>query len=232
MNPQKSSSAKVTIAKDGPYIVSGDLPLSKTIIGADAGGESVEWRQGQTYPAQAQYALCRCGRSANKPFCDGSHAKSGFDGSETASRQAYLDQATVIRGAALSLTDVESLCAFARFCDPNTTVWRLVRKSDDASARQNFVDQTCACPSGRLVAWDNASGQAIEPKYEPSIALIEDPAKGCSGPAWLRGGVPLIGADGFAYEVRNRVTLCRCGASQNKPFCDGSHAASGFSDEN
>jgi hypothetical protein len=79
-----------------------------------------------------------------------------------------------------------------------------------------------------LVAWDNETGKPVEPEYEPSIALIEDPAKNCSGPVWLRGGIQVIGADGFKYELRNRVTLCRCGASQNKPFCDGQHAAIGF----
>ena len=78
------------------------------------------------------------------------------------------------------------------------------------------------------MAWDNASGQAVEPTYEPSIGLIEDPTKGCSGPIWLRGRVQVVGADGFKYELRNRVTLCRCGASQNKPFCDGAHAAINF----
>lgn len=76
------------------------------------------------------------------------------------------------------------------------------------------------------------TGESIEPKYEPAVVLIEDPGKGCSGPLWVRGGVQIVGADGFAYEVRNRVTLCRCGASQNKPFCDGSHASIGFDDEN
>ena len=176
------------------------------------------------------FALCRCGQSVNKPFCDGTHTKVGFDGTETASRKAYLDQAEVMRGPAMSLTDVERLCAFARFCDPNGQVWNLVTQTDDPRTHKDFVRQTCDCPSGRLVAWDNATGQPIEPKYEPSIGLIEDPAKGCSGPLWLRGGVQLIGADGFNYEVRNRVTLCRCGASQNKPFCDGSHASIGFSD--
>ena len=39
------------------------------------------------------------------------------------------------------------------------------------------------------------------------------------------GGIPIHGADGQAYEVRNRVTLCRCGRSANKPYCDGAHAA-------
>ena len=78
-------------------------------------------------------------------------------------------------------------------------------------------------PSGRLVAWDNETGKPIEPKLEPSLGLIEDPVEQCSGPIWARGG--------HRYEVRNRVTLCRCGASKNKPFCDGTHAAIKFRDE-
>ena len=131
----------------------------------------------------------------------------------------------------MSLTDVESLCAFARFCDPHGKVWNLVNETDEPTATKQFVGQTCACPSGRLVAWDNATGKPIEPAFAPSIGLIEDPAQHCSGPIWLRGGVPVIGADGFEYEIRNRVTLCRCGASKNKPFCDGAHASIGFSDD-
>jgi CDGSH-type Zn-finger protein len=46
----------------------------------------------------------------------------------------------------------------------------------------------------------------------------------------VRGGIPVVGADGVTYEVRNRQALCRCGASSNKPFCDGSHASIGFKD--
>ncbi len=231
LNQKKSVHATVTIAKDGPYMVAGDLPLTKQTIGTNATGESVRWVPGQAYPPQARYALCRCGHSARKPFCDGSHTKVRFDGTETASRETYKDQAKVFQGPGMSLTDVESLCAFARFCDPHGQVWNLVNQTDDPSARSHFVKQAGDCPSGRLVAWDNASGHAIEPNYAPSIALIEDPAKGCSGPVWLRGGVQVIGSDGFKYEVRNRATLCRCGASQNKPFCDGTHAAIKFSDE-
>jgi len=92
------------------------------------------------------------------------------------------------------------------------------------------VQEACDCPSGRLVAWDKATGKAVEPAFEPSIRLIEDPANDCAGPIWLRGGVEVVGADGAGYEVRNRVTLCRCGASQNKPFCDGSHVGVHFKD--
>ena len=231
MPTKKPTAAKVQIVKNGPYLVSGSLPLQKQTIGTNAAGESLRWVPGPSFPEQAQYALCRCGHSANKPYCDGSHSKVGFDGSETASRASYQAQATVIRGPRMSLTDAESLCAFARFCDPHCQVWNLVNQTDVPAATKLFTQEACDCPSGRLVAWDNETGQAIEPKYEPSIGLVEDPANACSGPLWLRGGIPVTGADGHAYEVRNRVTLCRCGASKNKPFCDGTHAAIHFRDD-
>ena len=223
--------ATVRITTDGPYLVSGTLPLATQVIGTNPEGESVRWQQAKAFPPHAQYALCRCGQSGNKPYCDGTHAKVGFDGTETASREPYLDRATTTRGPVMSLTDVESLCAFARFCDPNGQVWNQVNATQDPAVRKDFVRQACDCPSGRLVAWDNATGLAVEPKFTPSIGVIEDPVKECSGPLWLRGGVQLVGADGFAYEVRNRMTVCRCGASQNKPFCDGSHVTMGFSDQ-
>ncbi|TLY82659.1 MAG: CDGSH iron-sulfur domain-containing protein, partial [Gammaproteobacteria bacterium] len=84
------------------------------------------------------------------------------------------------------------------------------------------------CPSGRLAALERATDKPVEPPLPVSIGLIEDPAEGVSGPVWVRGGVPVTAADGFKYEVRNRITLCRCGASKNKPFCDGSHVTVGF----
>jgi len=148
-----------------------------------------------------------------------------------ASRKPYREQAKLIEGPVLSLSDAESLCAFARFCDPNGQVWRLVKETDRAKAKEAFVRQTCDCPSGRLVAWDNETGKPIEPKLKPSLGLIEDPVEQCSGPLWARGGIQVIAADGFRYEIRNRVTLCRCGASKNKPYCDGTHAAVKFRDE-
>jgi CDGSH-type Zn-finger protein len=231
MQPNTAEHAKVQIVKDGPYMMSGKLPLSKQTIGTNAAGESVQWVEGPAIATQPKYALCRCGRSATKPFCDGSHAKVGFDGTETASREPYRDQAVETRGPSMSLSDAEGLCAYARFCDPHGQVWNLVSQTDDPSARKLFVKQVGDCPSGRLVARDNVSGHAIEPKYALSIGLIEDPAKGCSGPIWLRGGIQVIGSDGFKYEARNRITLCRCGASKNKPFCDGAHASIGFNVE-
>ena len=228
MSQSYTATARVQITPNGPYLVSGGVPLGTQTIVTNQAKESVTWQPGADYSAQAQYALCRCGHSASKPFCDGSHAKIGFDGTETASRKPYREQAKTIKGSAMTLTDAESLCAAARFCDPNGQVWQQVTFSDQASVRAHFILQTGDCPSGRLVAWDNATGAAVEPAFAPSIALIEDPAENCLGPLWLRGGVQVVAADGFNYEVRNRVTLCRCGASKNKPFCDGSHISIGF----
>jgi CDGSH-type Zn-finger protein len=225
---KNETDARVLVSKDGPYLVSGNVPLSGQTIVADIAGGSETWTEGKTLPAQEAYALCRCGQSKKKPFCDGTHARIKFDGTETASREPYLEQAKVFDGPALALMDTESLCAFGRFCDPNGQVWNQVERSDEPAIRAIFVRQVENCPAGRLVAWDKATGKSVEHKLPVSIGLVEDPAQQCSGPLWLRGGVPLISGDGFAYEVRNRVTLCRCGQSRNKPFCNGTHAAIKF----
>lgn len=219
---------KVVVTNDGPYLVTGAVPLSKLSIGTDAQGGSETYVEGGTFPVKEQYALCRCGRAKTKPFCDGTHAKIGFDGTETADRRPYRAQAAVLDGPTMQLSDAQSLCAFARFCDPNGQVWSQVAKTDDPSVRATFIRQVGNCPAGRLVAWDKATGKALEPDLPASIGLIEDPAQQCSGPIWLRGGVPVVAADGFEYEIRNRVTLCRCGESKHKPFCDGTHAAIKF----
>jgi CDGSH-type Zn-finger protein len=80
--------AQIEIAKDGPYLVKGGLPLSEQLIVTNAEGESLDYAEGKKYPAQPQYALCRCGQSGTKPFCDGTHGKVHFDGTETATRAA------------------------------------------------------------------------------------------------------------------------------------------------
>ena len=225
MKKKEHHGAKIEVTKDGPYLVSGGVPLGEQWIETNAEGESLDYREGKTYPTSQQYALCRCGQSGNKPFCDGTHKKVSFDGAETASRVPYSDRAQTIEGPTMLLTDVENLCAFARFCDPKGQVWNLVQQADTPETRKLVEHEAGHCPSGRLVVWDRATGEAIEPKFEPSLGLIEDTAKKVSGPIWVRGGIPVVSVDGEAYEVRNRMTLCRCGRSANKPFCDGSHAA-------
>ena len=226
----KESRPKVLVSKDGPYTVDGEVPLLRQTIVSNSEGESLDWREGERIPLPPGAQLCRCGQSETKPFCDGSHAQAEFDGTETASRAPYLEQAEEMDGPTVVLTDAERLCAFARFCDPKGRIWNVVQRSD-AEARAIVEDEAGKCPGGRLVAWDPTTGHAAEPKLPPSLGLVEDPVRRVSGPLWVRGGIPVIAADGHAYEVRNRVALCRCGASSNKPFCDGSHASIGFRDD-
>src|SRR5579884_3328799 len=117
------------------------------------------------------------------------------------------------------------ISVFARFCDPAGQIWNLIEQTDTPKARELVIREANHCPAGRLVAHDKKTGNEIEHKLAPSIGLVEDPALGCSGPLWVRGGIRIESHDCKPYEVRNRVTLCRCGASSNMPFCNGSHAS-------
>jgi CDGSH-type Zn-finger protein len=220
----------VVITKNGPYLVSGNLPLTKEIAVVGELGEPEKWVKGKKYPQQNNYVLCRCGQSKNKPYCDKTHLKINFKGEETASREVYLKRAEKLSGPDLDLTDEPDLCASARFCHLSGGTWNNTKNSDNPKAKKIAIQTACNCPSGRLVAWDKKTKKAIEPKFEPAVSLTQDPQAGVSGPIWLKGGIPLESEDGKKYETRNRVTLCRCGHSQNKPFCDGSHISVNFND--
>jgi CDGSH-type Zn-finger protein len=221
---------RISVTTDGPYEVEGHVPLRRRTIVANAAGDSVEWADGEVVEASDSYRLCRCGHSKTKPFCDDSHLSIGFDGTEVASHQPYAELATTQRGPRLVLTDAHSYCSSARFCDPGEGMEALIA-TDSADAAEEAIRRGLRCPSGRLVVHSATTGEAYEPELEPSIGLIEDPEMGCSGGLWVRGGIPVVGADGQPYEVRNRVTLCRCGNSENKPFCDGTHLDVHFRDQ-
>jgi CDGSH-type Zn-finger protein len=227
METKKENAPKITVSKNGPYLVSGEVPIQKEVITTDSEGTPVEWRTSAKFPLQKNCSLCRCGQSKNKPFCDGTHVKVGFDGTETANGEAYLTRAKEIGGPALKLTDIEDLCASARFCHRAGGIWNLIPKSGDPDAKRIAIEEACDCPSGRLVVLDKKAKKTVEHNFEKSIGLIEDPQMGVSGPIWVRGCVPVESADGKTYRVRNRITLCRCGKSKNKPFCDSSHYPEG-----
>lgn len=133
-----------------------------------------------------------------------------------------MKQAREFDGADLNLTDAEDFCASARFCHRAGGTWNLTQQSNAPEAKQKAIEETCDCPSGRLATWEK-KGKAIEPHFEPSIGLVEDTLAKKRGPVWVRGSIPVELADGKTYESVNRVALCRCGKSSNKPFCNGSH---------
>ncbi len=220
---KKNDKMKIIVNEDGPYTVTGGIPLADQILVPDAEGLSVGWQKGKEYEVKEEYDLCRCGYSKTKPFCDLTHNEIFFDGTETASRKPFIEQIepkTI--GPELVLTDVVALCALARFCDRAGGVWDNTRASDNPEAKKIAIQEVWDCPAGRLVLHDK-NGKLLEPKFELSIGLEIDPVKKVLGPIWVRGEIPVEAADGSLYEIRNRVTLCRCGKSANKPFCDGKH---------
>jgi len=221
---------RITVSENGPYLVSGGVPLVRVEIVTNEAGESVSWLQTEAIRAPERYSLCRCGHSCTKPFCDGSHDVVHFEGTETAGTDSYIEVAACIDGPGVKLRDARKLCAEARFCDRAGGIWNLIRECEDPAIRSLVLEEAALCPSGRYSACDPETDEPHEPAYEPSIALVEDPSLEVSGPLWVRGGIPILSAAYEPYEVRNRVTLCRCGHSGNKPFCDGSHIAAKFSD--
>lgn len=217
---------KITIIKNGPYFVCGEIPLEEMII--EQGAEGNVYRSSKIYPLKSNYMLCRCGKTKTPPYCDGSHSLLGFDGKLTASKEPFNSQAIKIEGKDIILKDVDSLCAYARFCHTkDSDVWSATRRNEKSAA----IKMACECPSGRLVIEDKRTKEDIEPVFEKSIVILQDPSKDCSGPLWVRGKIPIEDEENKRYEVRNRVTLCRCGESLNKPFCDASHISEKFKDK-
>lgn len=114
----------ITVRPNGPYRVEGGVPL--------------EAADGTPYDLKPAYSLCRCGKSANKPYCDKSHAECGFIGTETAdpltatgsAGPAMVEEATVIRverdGPYLVMGAPTLTYSDGRICE-TTTSYRLCR---------------------------------------------------------------------------------------------------------
>lgn len=215
---------KIKVLRHGPYQVTGNVPLKQEIIIPDEQRQSVAWESAKEYETDETYHLCRCGHSKNKPFCDGSHVDYGFTGEETASFDTFEQNAKLYKGPVIDMLDNKAFCAVARFCDRGNNAWIYVRHSDDPECEQLAIEEASACPAGRLVIIKD--GKMVEPELEQEIGLVQDVAAGRRGPLWIKGRIEVESASGKSYEVRNRVTLCRCGKSENMPFCDAKHVRS------
>jgi CDGSH-type Zn-finger protein len=218
------SGPRIEIVEDGPYRVAG-APLVRMRRQKDESDDRLVWERGAALHDQGPYDLCRCGRSRTMPYCDGTEETIGFDGTETADRGPTADRRYEYGDGPVVLTDDQTLCARATFCEARTTdAWALAEQTEDPVKRAMLIRMVQRCPSGRLTYYLSPDLTFVEEDVSPEIAVVDD------GPLWVRGGVPVESADGSRYEVRNRVTLCRCGNSQNKPFCDGSHVRTKFRD--
>jgi CDGSH-type Zn-finger protein len=181
---------KIRASENGPLSFPALLLTLKKEICNDSGGYCSTWREVMTYPWQEQYALCRCGQSKNKSFCDGTQGIIHFDGTETADDTPYLERAEKITRTTLSLTDAEHIYVHARFCMRAGGIWTLTKQSGSREARDNAIEEAASGPSGRLVVWDRKTGKALEPEFEKSIVVIEYPPRNEHGPLWVRGGIP------------------------------------------
>lgn len=206
----------ITTTSDGPFLVDGPVTIRSATPVVSEEGEPMTWKPGDAQQEDSP-ALCRCGQSGNKPFCDGSHADHDWDPSDDLSTDdSHVDRAKEIEGTGLTLLDDESLCMHAGFCGTaRTDVWEMMDSTDDTEVRATVMRMVEKCPSGRLV--NRIDGEEVEPSLPMEIGVVP------GGPLWVTGGVPIASASGEDLEVRNRVTLCRCGASSLKPLCDGSH---------
>ena len=196
---------RVSVTQNGPYAVTGNIPLAKQTIATNAQGDS--WKSGRRATATRRGRNMRCAAAVASPtpsrFCDGTHAKVGFYGTVFASREPYLNQPRPSTDRCRRQLTQRSLLWLGAFCDPNGKVWNLVAHTDDPAVRTMFERQVNNCPAGRLVAWDKVSGQVF---IVTGVAGVDRPGRrpgggATGGPIWLRGGIAACrAADGWEYE--------------------------------
>jgi CDGSH-type Zn-finger protein len=197
---------------DGPYVV-------KNL-------EKLRNSKGEALEAKPTVALCRCGGSANKPFCDGTHAEIGFSGERLT--DGGLDRRDDYEGEGITVHDNRGICAHIGRCtDGLPSVFRLKTEpwiDPDGAPVEEVVETVRRCPSGAL----SHSIDGVEHRdqdREPTITVSKD------GPYWVAGGIDIDVPFRAERSSLEHYALCRCGGSKNKPFCDGTHSHIGFRDE-
>ena len=216
----------IKVQPNGPYEIHGDIPLVHKSPVMSEHGEPLSWRKGPALPSGEVYELCRCGHSKNMPYCDSSHTRIGFDGTEAPDPGSFAERQVIYEGTKIVMKDDRLLCTHAGFCGNRIAkVWELMGSTNDSQIRAQVMAMIDNCPSGALSYSIEPDDEDVEPDLPKQINVTPD------GPLWVTGGVVIERSDGQLIETRNRVTLCRCGASKNKPLCDGSHKDIGFSDE-
>ncbi len=182
--------------------------------------------KGESLPTKSVIALCRCGGSSNKPLCDGTHAKIGFSGARLADDSR--DQRKDYVGKRITIHDNRGICSHAGFCtDSLASVFRSEEDpwiDPDGAQMEKIIETVKKCPSGAL----SYTVEAVEYRdqdRDPTITVTKD------GPYAVTGGIELLDQRRGHGASAEHCTLCRCGGSQNKPFCDGTHWSIEFKDD-
>lgn len=220
-------SQRIEAEPDGPFHVHGSIPVRRIRPVYSEHGEPMTWEVTERFTARERVFLCRCGQSRRKPFCDNSHSGLPFDGGDGTPTSDYEERSRTFEAPGITVRDDRSLCTHAGFCGTRlASIWKLLDDGStaDSIVRAQVITMVERCPSGALTFRVDPEGDDIEPELPAAIGVIED------GPLFVSGRVAVRRADGEWLETRNRVTLCRCGASGTKPLCDGSHKDAGFAD--
>ncbi len=199
----------IVTAKNGPYLVTNAAVVRNHL--------------GEQLTLPPQLALCRCGASAMKPFCDGTHATSGFTDDKDPKRVP--DQRDVYPGEQVTIFDNRGICQHSGLCtDRLPTAFRTSQEpfvAPSGGRMDELVRAVRDCPSGALsLAFDRVEARDLVDRHgtrEQAIEITQD------GPYRVTGGLPLAGVPRAAGSSREHYALCRCGHSQNKPFCSGMH---------
>jgi CDGSH-type Zn-finger protein len=218
-NGQPELQPEIKVSLNGPYLVSNVAEFRNWL--------------GEEVPLQSEMALCRCGQSSNKPYCDGTHAKTSFSGGKDPKRVP--DKRDVYLGQQIEIFDNRGICAHSGFCtDRLASVFHVGQEpfiTPSGGRMDEIIQAARACPSGALsyaIGGVEARNQVDQPRTA-SIEVSKD------GPYRVTGSVRLVdelgndvpGAEGSSRE---HFSLCRCGHSQNKPFCSGMHWSVKFTD--
>ncbi|MEU8195039.1 ferritin-like domain-containing protein [Microbispora amethystogenes] len=220
---------RIVVLRNGPYVVYGRIPLrrKRKIVSAEQ-KNALTWKTGEPLETEETYALCRCGHSRAKPFCDGTHAVIGFDGTEAAPMRSYRELQHVHDGVGISAQRVGELCIHAAFCIGRARpIAKMLDDTADSDVRSDIMGRIDHCPSGSYSYALERGGETIEADLPRAISVLEE-EDGLASALWVTGGIPVTRSDGRPLETRNRMTLCRCGHSGNKPLCDGTHREIGF----
>jgi CDGSH-type Zn-finger protein len=219
--------SRILVRKDGPYLVQGGVPLVRKVQIVSEYGEPLAWKKEGEIATGETYALCRCGHSRHRPFCDDSHSRAGFDGTETADTQATADRRmTLPGGRGIVVRSDPALCNNSGYCaNEVTNIQDMVFRTSNTQVRAQVIAMIEHCPSGSLTYTLAKGAPDIEVDLPTQIATTVDITSDgpVEGALWVTGSVPVERADGKPFEARPRVTLCTCGRSRNKPLCDGTH---------
>ena len=194
----------ITVVKNGPYIIKGL--------------EHFKDSKGRELAAQPTMSLCRCGASKKKPYCDGYHTRIGFAGEKDPSRVPV--KINEWKGKRITIVDNSDVCCRDRSC-VNNLPQVFEEENPDAATVKEIIETIRKCPSGALTyKMGGRHCQAFN--REPAITVAQN------GPLKVVGGIRLKDEMQSQPACPEHYTLCRCGHSQNKPFCDGSHLDVGF----